>query len=138
MKLAILIASFLLLCFGIIYKLANLVLVGAFCYILSLLFDLAQAIILSRKYKKGIVEGKNKSRLVGVSGLLQGSLILYGLIAIYIEHPKEIEISGQIIWFGSIAYYALVGIIVSELTGIPLTMTYGGWKAGYRKRKRRK
>ena len=138
MKMIIVIAAFLLLLTGIVFTRADIIIAGAICYIASLVIDLIQTIIDSKKFKKGIVaENKNKSTLAGITHLVQGLITLYGLVAIFIENPEVIKISGQIIWFGTIVGYALVGAFASLITGIPLTMTHGGWKVRYRNKKRK-
>lgn len=44
--------------------------------------------------------------------------------------------SGLTIWVGSLFFYVLNGVIIREITKIPLRMGYGGWYVSHRSGRR--
>lgn len=89
---------------------------------------------MSKNFKKKMLqEGETSEEKSGINNLFEGLIILYGLVALIIAKPSYLNYSGQIIWFGTILFYVLNGIIASWITNIPLQMTHGGWKVRYKK-----
>jgi hypothetical protein len=63
-------------------------------------------------------------------------LILWGVGGA--SNNEAMAISGAMLYIGRIVKYLIVGFILQEVAGIPLRMTYDGWKVGrYRRRRRR-
>ncbi|WP_185218659.1 hypothetical protein [Sphingobacterium mizutaii] len=72
----------------------------------------------------------------GLTMLILGIIVVIGFISLVIKARNEIY---SLIWISTVIQYALSGVVYSLSTGIPVKMTYGGWKTiGNRKPKQDK
>lgn len=132
-------SSIFLIVFGVVQHTENLVVVGSVIFLVSLLITTLSVIKLSRSFKnKTSSDIETSEDESSINNLLEGLIILYGLVALVISEPSYFEYSGQIIWFSAILFYVLNGIIASWITNIPLKMTNGGWRVKYKKRYKRR
>ncbi|MBA4260078.1 MAG: hypothetical protein C0446_13015 [Chitinophaga sp.] len=102
----------------------------------ALLYEIIGLIINSQKIKEAQDLQITKSKSVKITTLLEGILVVGSLVAIASGNDLFL-IPGQIIWFGQIALVVLVGPIVEFFVGMPMTMTYGGWRVRKFQRRRR-
>ncbi|MCO5242179.1 MAG: hypothetical protein M9904_19230 [Chitinophagaceae bacterium] len=131
-------SSLFLIVFGIIRESEDLVIVGSIMFLISLFFTTLYIILLAKNFKDRTSSDRTPENESGLNDLFEGLIVIYGLIALVISEPVYFNYSGQLIWFGTILYYILNGIIVSWIMNIPLKMTYGGWRVRYKKRYKRK
>lgn len=103
-------------------------------YILKLLIDNIDLIITARNHKNGIATEGSKNKLDYITQVIETILVIGSLFAMA---PKDdlYRIPANMIWFGQVASYILVGPIIGIFADIPMKMTYGGWSP---KRKLRK
>ncbi len=139
LKLILNLSSILLISFGIILNTNFFLIIGSALFLVSLAVNTLSVIVISRRFKNTIsYEQKIFKGKSNINNLLEALVILYGIIALIISDPSYLKYSGQIIWFGSILFYILNGIIAGWITNLPLTMTYGGWKIRNKKHQQRK
>jgi hypothetical protein len=135
-KLAIVITSFLLIAYAWIFQKTPIAIIGAILYLGAMLYDVIDLIVKSKKFKDGQDIEVAKSTSDKITTILEGILVIISLIAMAAENDLY-RIPGQIIWFGQIAVFVLVGPIVEIFAGIPMKMTYGGWRVRKYQRRRR-
>ena len=126
-KLSIIISSFFLFANAWTFQKGIIAIFGAILYLGAILYEVICLIINSRKIKEAKDLQITKSKLDKIITLLEGILVVGSLVAITSGNDLFL-ISGQIIWFGQIAFFVLVGPIVEIFVGIPMTMTFGGWR----------
>ena len=106
--------------------------VASSTYLLKLLLNVIDLIIKSKEYKRGINIKTTKNKLEEITDVTEGILVIGSLFAMAPDNNLY-KIPGRVIWFGQIVNFILVGPIVEIFAGIPMKMTYGGWKLRYRK-----
>jgi len=119
-------------------------LIGAFLFILTYSFELVAIYHDSKLYSKGIDKEGDEKEKKKISKILEkwlsGLIVISGLIAFCIgkDNQNNIFLTGGIIWIGTIVIWFISGIIVKEVTGIPLRMGYGGWYIHRPRKKQRR
>ncbi len=125
--------SLMIILFGWLNGIYILTLYGGIIYLISMGISSLIVIIESKNYMVGMVEFK-KDFLVKLIYFIDSAIILSGFISIFTEKVIYKNV-GMIIWFGTIVFYALNGILVSMITKLPLKMTYGGWRINSSKKR---
>ncbi len=123
----------MIILFGWLNGIYILTLYGGIIYLISMGISSLIVIIESKNYMVGMVEFK-KDFLVKLIYFIDSAIILSGFISIFTEKVIYKNV-GMIIWFGTIVFYALNGILVSMITKLPLKMTYGGWRINSSKKR---
>lgn len=135
-KLVIVATSFLLVAYGWIFQKDLIAIFGSILYLGAMLYSILGLMANSNKIKesRGLDHAKSKSEKI--TKLLEGIIVISSLIAMTLENDLY-HIPGQIIWFGQIVFFILGGPIVEYFTGLPMKMTYGGWRVRNYQRKRK-
>ncbi len=133
MKLVLLLTTVGLLLYGFLNGIRSIVLFGAILFIVTLSLDL---ILIYRSAKNYVNEStwtesyKSRGVVKFLEKTLEGIIIIAGLLALIISQDDDsfgLFAPGAIIWIGTILIWFLGGIIVGQITGIPLGFGYGGW-----------
>jgi hypothetical protein len=117
--------------------------VGAIIYLLMSAFSLIGTYQASKQYRNGEWEPENKKQTMIqiLSRVLELTILFVGLFAMMIgqqDDKRGLLVAGIIIWVGNILVWLISGFIAQSVAGIPLRMTYGGWKVYRPHRRRRK
>lgn len=126
-KLVIVASSFLIIAYAWINQKGSIAIFGAILYLLVMLYEIIGLIINSKKIKEDKNLEVTPDKLEKITTVLEGILVFCSLFAIMTENDLY-RFPGQIIWFGQIAVFILGGPIIKFFTGIPMKMTYGGWR----------
>lgn len=135
-KLFFVASSFFLIAYAWVSQNESIAISGAILYLLIILYEIIGLVINSKKIKEdeNIEVTPNKSEKV--TTVLEGALVLFSLFAIISDYDLY-RFTGQIIWFGQIGVFILGGPIIEFFTGIPMKMTYGGWRVRRHNRRRK-
>jgi hypothetical protein len=115
---------------------------GGVLFLMGELAHLVWAYRAARFYHEGRDEEWRKEQTTSqkvVDGIWDW-LSIVGLISMGVggvTNNEAMGISGGMLWFGRILSYVIGGIITQVVAGIPLRMTYGGWKVNRSRRSRR-
>lgn len=94
------------------------------------LTDVVRQVRAAMYYRRGEDEKWQlpETRVRKAASYLDGTITIAGLAAPFVAtHHKAAE-SGFFLWIIAVADWVLSGIIAHSVAGIPLRMTYGGWK----------
>jgi hypothetical protein len=148
MKLIILIISIVGLVYGWILGSLTLSIFSAVVFIVGHILELARTIRSARRFRSGEedseLELQNEHTLKKVESIFDAIICLVGLgaFAYGVKFSKDNSelwsYPGMIIWIGSIISYFAQGVVIREITGIPLKWGYGGWYINRRKQTNRK
>ncbi len=137
-KLVVISAAAILLAIGWFMDNVALSFAGVVAYGVTCLGEIVWQIRASLYYRQSRDDKWNipKTKVEKVAGFLYGTVTVSGLLAPFVAaHHKAAE-SGFVIWIVAVFTWFMSGIIAQSVAGIPLRMTYGGWK-GNRHRRRR-
>ncbi len=143
MKLITLFATCLLLVIGLVIQNRYITIAGG---VLFLVGEVGHLILTYRAAKfcragqdhKWCRERTKSQKLVdGMwNWLVIVGLILWGVGSA--SNNEAMAISGAMLWIGRIVNHLIAGFILQNVAGIPLRMTYDGWKVGRPQRRRRR
>lgn len=133
-RLGVLLLAAALLTYGWLAIDSSSALTGAIIFVVIEAVSLLDLFRIKRLYARGELNSENEqpTRLDIIAIFVQGSMTVSSLIGIVIAKSAQyssLAISAWIVWLGSIALYVAGGFIVSVFIGIPLKMTYGGWRS---------
>lgn len=139
----IILGSFILTLLGVVLKNDIVLISGSICFMIYGIIGIIDLIVTLKKHKhKTPIESLPKTLISKTSSILEGIVLFGGLIMMMVGHKNKgyegLELAGIIIWGGSILLYFLSGIIVENITKIPLEFGHGGWKIKRFRRGRRK
>lgn len=142
-RILLMLTSVILILYGWIINSLIVSIIGSLVFLCTLFINLYKIYLLSKKFnnkkdekERSIQEEVNvKSKIErGVEGIITtasliGTVVFQDAKTIYFYPPF-------IIWIGFVAIYFISGIIIREVTKLPLVMSYGGWKIHYPLKKR--
>jgi hypothetical protein len=128
--------SIILLGFGWYYQEMTAAIGGAMFHILNILVGLLFMILKSKQFQKDNSVEMPNTLTDKISYIIECVLVFTSLIVLGSKNELFL-LPGQIIWGGQMIMFALIGPILENFAGIPMRMTYGGWRVG-RHRKTRK
>lgn len=76
-------------------------------------------------------------KIVEIISEISLGIITFGGLGLFHSHNDFYANMGMLIWCGTILMYLISGWIFQAITKIHLTLGYGGWTPGYRKKRRR-
>jgi len=122
MKVLLLSISIALITYGWFNNSESLITLGAIIFLFVQSINLYGVYYLSKHYQDAgyIKKVKKDSR---IAKWLEGIITLFGLFALITD-----QTTGLMIWGGTIIIYFVGGIIIKEITGIPMRFGYGGWE----------
>jgi hypothetical protein len=133
-----------LLIVGLIAESFTLTVVGAIGFVILSGLRLIGTYESSRKFRDGRYareDRDSRSLVESTARRIEGIILVAGLVAtaasIVGEAAGYVAVPGMIIWIGGVAIWFIRGVIIREVTGIPLEMGYGGWYVARKRRRRR-
>jgi Ca2+/Na+ antiporter len=137
-KLLLSLVAIILLGYSLIFNRVDIAIMGAIIFLLGQLYSLYDTYSMSKKYAAGEeVENisKNHTYQNRISNFFDGAIVILGLLIMVMS--KELMLAGALIWLGEIVIYFVVGIIIENVTSIPLRFGYGGWQVDRRKHRKK-
>lgn len=131
-KLAIVTISFLFIAYAWIFQNTKIATIGAIVYLGALLYDIINLIVKSKRFKDIEAARSKSEKFITILDVI---LAIGSLVAMAAENDLY-RFPGQVIWFGQIAVFVLFGPILEIFAGVPMKMTYGGWRIRKYRRRR--
>jgi TM2 domain-containing membrane protein YozV len=144
MKIILMVLSILFLTIGLVAGKFLINMIGAGAFIIYLVIDLIDNYKCAKRLMKSLSSPSNeeteKSSNDKLTNILGSIVTFTGLMLLCVGHISKGEDvwswPGLTIWGGAILFYFFNGVMVREITGIPLRMGYGGWYVARRKQGR--
>lgn len=113
--------------YGWFSEIVSFAIAGAFVYILSVISSLVELIINSKKYRSGESVYFTNSKYITFTNILD--YILLGCSALAFFSDKDLfRMPANIILLSQLSLFVVFGPIIEIFSGIPMQMTFGGWK----------
>jgi hypothetical protein len=135
MKLAAYTLSALLFVLGLLEGGGKFAISGAVLFLVIELLALISDYRAAKEFREGIWEPKEKTTLGTMTDWVRG-IVLYGGTVLSVIQKRDEPVF--ILWVGIIGCWFLAGVIAQIVGGVPLRMTYGGWKVDRRRRRGRR
>lgn len=113
--------------FGWFAETVSVAIAGAIVYLISIISSLVELIINSKRYRDGKSVYCAYKKYNTLTVLIE--YILLGCSAFYLLSDNELfRIPASIIFYSQLSLFVVVGPTIEIYAGIPMQMTFGGWK----------